>query len=193
LRTVRESDLDTLFALWSDLENRGDYYQIDLPSQVDFKKSFHEHGLMEDKKGTLLICVEDKIVGSISFFSAMYFDGLEIAYILFDKGSRNKGFMTEALSLLVEYLFATKKINRLQLTVFPDNLASKKVAERCGFQFEGVVRGAIFHKGKNHDMQLYSILRTEANVCRAIRKRMLDDRCVLPQLRQGYEDHQGGR
>ena len=161
LRSVREADIDTLFELWSDISNRGAYYPIDVPSQVDFKKRFQEHGLMEDEHGTFLICADERIVGSMAFFKAMYFDGFEIAYILFDQASRGKGYMTEAVTLLVKYLFATKKINRLQLTVFPDNVASKKVADRCGFTREGVLRGAIFHHGQNADLELYSLLRAE--------------------------------
>jgi RimJ/RimL family protein N-acetyltransferase len=161
LRTVHEEDLDMLFGLWSDVENRGEHYPINVPSSVDFKKQFHEHGFMEDAQGTFLICADDRIVGSISFFKAMYFDGREIAYILFDQSSRSKGFMTEALSLLVTYLFNTKKINRLQLTIIPGNVASKRVAEKCGFTLEGVLRGAIFHHGMNTDIELYSLLRTD--------------------------------
>jgi RimJ/RimL family protein N-acetyltransferase len=45
--------------------------------------------------------------------------------------------------------------------VDPLNLASKRVAEKCGFKFEGIARGSFFHKGKNHDSEVYSILRDE--------------------------------
>jgi [ribosomal protein S5]-alanine N-acetyltransferase len=161
LRTVRETDLDQLFELWSDIANRGDYYPLKLPSQVDYKKRFQEHGLWEDTNGTFLIWDNEKIVGLIAFFPAGYYSGLEIGYILFDTVSRNKGYMTEALTLLVQFLFSTKKINRLQLTVMPANIASRRVAEKCGFQSEGIVRGAIFHRGKHHDLEMYSLLRQE--------------------------------
>jgi [ribosomal protein S5]-alanine N-acetyltransferase len=55
------------------------------------------------------------MLGSIWFYQPMrYFDALEIGYLLFDRESRNKGYMTEALSLLARYLFATRTIRRLQ-------------------------------------------------------------------------------
>lgn len=162
LRTVRESDFDTLFERWSDIANRGDYYPIKLPSQIDFRKRFQEHGLWEDSSGTLLIWAEEQIVGAIAFFPVMYYNALEIGYILFESTTRNKGYMTEALSLLVKFLFGTKKINRLQLSIIPDNIPSKRVAQKCGFQLEGVIRGAIFHRGTHHDMEMYSLLRHEA-------------------------------
>jgi len=68
------------------------------------------------------------------------------------------------LSLLTKYLFSAKKINRLQLTVIVGNTASKRVAEKCGFKLEGVMRGAIFHHGENKDLEMYSLLRDETGV-----------------------------
>lgn len=83
-----------------------------------------------------------------------YYDGLEIGYHMFETDSRNKGLMTESLALLVRYLFTSKKINRLQLTVMLPNVASRRVAQKCGFKLEGIARGAIFHKGQNHDLEM---------------------------------------
>lgn len=166
LRVVRESELDTVFALRSDLRNRGEYFPLRVQSETEFKKNFHETGFWTDKGGMLLICDKDeKIVGAAFVDSEpSYFNGVEIGYILFDEASRNKGYVTEAVSLLVKYLFSTQPINRIQILVLPPNLASKRVAEKCGFKFEGVARGAFFHNGKNYDAEVYSILREEVNL-----------------------------
>jgi RimJ/RimL family protein N-acetyltransferase len=166
LRTVRESDLNNLFAHLSDIANRGEYLPTMLPSEALFKKDFGDTGFWQESFGRLLICEkQERVLGSIWYFkTAGYYDGLEIGYHLFDVDSRNKGLMTESLSLLVRFLFATKKINRLQLTVMLPNVASRRVAEKCGFKLEGIARGAIFHKGRNHDLEMYSILRDEVSL-----------------------------
>lgn len=162
LRLVREADLNPLFDLHSDLTKRGDYFPLDLWTEAELKQRYQ---VWEEERGRLLICVADQIVGMIGFFKSVpYYDALEIGYILFDVDSRNKGYMTEALSLLVKYLFATKKINRLQLTLQVGNVASKRVAEKCGVQFEGIARGAVFHRGADRDLEMYSLLRGEAHV-----------------------------
>ena len=161
LRAVRESDLDTLFELWSDLELRGEHYPMFLPSQVEFKRRFEEHGLLEENRGTLAICVGDRIAGVINFYPVLYYAGFELGYILFHEQDRNKGYMTEAVQLLSRYLFATKTINRLQIATFPENLASKRVAVKCGFTFEGVLRGAVFNGGRHRDVEIYALLRSE--------------------------------
>lgn len=36
-----------------------------------------------------------------------------------------------------------------------------RVAEKCGFTYEGVARGAFFNAGTNHDVAVYSLLRTD--------------------------------
>ena len=166
LRTVRESDLDSLFSFLSDIANRGEFFPIMIPSEAIFKKDFRDTGFWQEGFGRLLICEKnERIVGSIWYFkTTSYYDGLEIGYHMFDVDSRNKGWMTESLALLVRYLFVSKKMNRLQLTVMLPNVASRRVAEKCGFKLEGIARGAIFHKGRNHDLEMYSILREEVKL-----------------------------
>lgn len=163
LRTVRETDLDTLYTALCDLAARGDYFPLSLMSQTTFKREFHAHGFWANDAGRLLICdSEDHLLGSIWYFQAVpYYDGLEIGYQLFDVGRRTTGIMTEALTLCAQYLFAARKINRLQLAILRSNVASKRVAEKCGFTFEGVARGAIFHRGANHDLEIYSLVRAD--------------------------------
>jgi ribosomal-protein-alanine N-acetyltransferase len=163
LRVVRERDLDTLFELLSDVENRGEYFPIDLPSEPDFKRAFHEDGFWSEERGRLLVVdKDDRILGHIwCFKSVSYFDALEIAGILFDPKDRNKGLMTEALGLTVRFLFETTKVNRLQLTVALGNEASKRVAQKCGFKSEGVARQAMFQKGKHLDLEWFSLLRED--------------------------------
>lgn len=161
LRTVRESDIETLFALSSDLSLAGEFQALKLRSEIELRKKVQEDGLLGDEHSMLLIIVNEKIVGSIIFFKALYYDGLEIGYLIYDPAVRNRGYATEALGLLCEFLFLAKKINRLQLAIIQGNLASRRVAEKCGFRFEGVLRGALFQRGKNRDLELFSLLRAD--------------------------------
>ncbi len=163
LRTVREEDLDSLYASFNDLSTRGEHYPLMLFSEATFRQEFRETGFLEEDKGRLLICDrDDRVLGGIWFFrTARYFDGYEIGYQMFDVASHGKGVMTEALRLLSTWLFDSKKINRLQLGIMIANKASKRVAEKGGFTYEGLARGAFFLKGENHDVEIWSLLRGE--------------------------------
>jgi RimJ/RimL family protein N-acetyltransferase len=49
----------------------------------------------------------------------------------------------------------------LELNCGPDNLASQRVAERCGFMREGVLRSDLPFKGGRRDTVLFSLLTGE--------------------------------
>ena len=164
LRPVRESDLDYLREVDLDLDARGDYWPRSIMSEVAFRREFQDTGFWGENFGRLLI--EDKggaVIGEILFFKTVqYLDEFEIGYRLFGKHHWSKGATTEALKLLTAYLFETRNINRLRLCIDSDNTGSRRVAEKGGYKHEGTQRGAMFNRGRHHDMELYAIIRSDA-------------------------------
>lgn len=163
LRPVREADLDHLYAAHTDISNRGAFFPLGVKSEPSFRRRFAETGFWEKEEGTLVIVDRDAaIVGHIEFFRPVsYWDAWELSYQLYDERSAGRGYVTEAVQLLVDYLFATKKQHRIHLVIVPENTASRRIAEKCGFVLEGTARGAFFNDGRNHDVVLYSLLRDD--------------------------------
>ena len=163
LRVIRESDVTTLLDLENDLERRGDFVPNRLRPEPIFRKEFQETGFLTEEMGKLLIVDgEDRILGTAGYFRPVfYLDALEIGYSVTDPTLRGKGVATEAAGLLVGWLFKTKKIARVQLTLIPENAASRRVAEKSGFSFEGVLRRSVFAQGKCVDLEMWSLLREE--------------------------------
>ena len=85
---------------------------------------------------------------------------MEIAYGL-NPNERGKGYGTEAVQLVVDYLFLSKDLARIQAIADVRNKASQRVLEKAGFQREGTIRKSIFNRGELRDYYLYSILREE--------------------------------
>lgn len=160
LRPVRDTDLDQLYTYHLDIDNRGDYYPRGVLAQPAFRKQFAETGFWSKEDGTLLmVSPKDEILGHIEFFKTVsYLDEYELAYQVYSAEHRGKGVTTEAVNLLVRYLFETKRINRIRLVIHPDNLASRRLAEKCGFRHEGTARRAWYNRGVHHDVEIYSIL-----------------------------------
>jgi RimJ/RimL family protein N-acetyltransferase len=160
LRPVRETDLDQLYTHHLDIDNRGDYFPRGVLAQPAFQKQFQETGFWSKEEGTLVIVSPtDEILGHIEFFKTVnYLDEYELSYQVYATERRGKGIATEAVNLLVCYLFETKRVNRIRLVIHPDNLASRRLAEKCGFQHEGTARGAWYNKGKHQDVEIYAIL-----------------------------------
>jgi len=160
LRPVRDTDLPQLYAFHIDIDNRGAYFPRGVLSQPAFQKQFEDTGFWSKDEGLLvIISPDDMILGHIEFFKTVnYLDEFELSYQVYSPEQRGKGVATEAVQMLVRYLFETKQVNRIRLVIHPDNLASRRLAEKCGFQHEGAARGAWYHKGKHHDVEIYALL-----------------------------------
>jgi RimJ/RimL family protein N-acetyltransferase len=80
----------------------------------------------------------------------------ELGYIL-APAAGGRGAATEALRQLTEWGFA-RGLQRLELRGDADNEASRRVAERCGYTLEGILRSIYFKEGRRSDMFIYSRL-----------------------------------
>jgi ribosomal-protein-alanine N-acetyltransferase len=163
VRLFRENDLDELVRLWQDVHARGDYYPLGLTSGAVRRREFFETGYWQDGLGRMAIVdKEGRLQGQLlSFRPSTYLSAIELAYIILNPESRGKGYMTEAVRLLTAYLFDLHNVNRIQLTVMEGNEGSRRVAQKCGFKSEGVLRQAFFQKGRFVDIELFSLLRDE--------------------------------
>jgi len=85
---------------------------------------------------------------------------MEIGYGVLPS-ERGKGYCTEAVTIMVDFLFLSKEIVRIYALPNVGNLASQKVLEKVGFKKEGVLRKSLFIRGEWRDRYLYSILREE--------------------------------
>jgi ribosomal-protein-alanine N-acetyltransferase len=72
-------------------------------------------------------------LGGISFGAGrMAFIGYWI-----DQRFSNRGITTRAVKLLTEYGFSELSLHRIEINLRPENEASKRVAEKAGYYFEG--------------------------------------------------------
>ena len=107
LRTILEDDLDAAYAAHMNVGNRGSFFPMGVMSQPAFRKAFAEHGYWEKEQGMLLITTsQGEIAGHIEFFKPVgYWDAFELSYQLYDDRFAGRGYTTEAVQLLVDYLF----------------------------------------------------------------------------------------
>lgn len=163
LRTIRESDLDAFHEALADVEGRGDYMSPAIFPQPGFRKEFQETGFWTETQGRMLIVdPEGRLLGHIGYFRPVFFsDALEIGYQLYDVSTRRKGLMSEVLPLFCSFLFSSRPVYRLQVSVQVGNAASRRVAEKIGFRSEGILRGFIYQRGHHHDVEILSLLRGE--------------------------------
>ena len=72
------------------------------------------------------------------------------------------GYMTEAVKRVIRYAFEEMNIDLLSAFHYPQNFRSKRVIEKCGFQYEGIIKnGAKTYDGHIFDSVVYSILKSK--------------------------------
>lgn len=67
-------------------------------------------------------------------------------------GARGEGLMPRALDLMTRWAFAELGLARVQLLTHPENAASQRVAEKAGFQREGLLRRYWLQRGRRIDV-----------------------------------------
>jgi RimJ/RimL family protein N-acetyltransferase len=85
---------------------------------------------------------------------------MEIGYFMIPS-ERGKGYGSEAVQIMVDYLFLSKSIVRIQPGTDVRNVASQKILERVDFKKEGTTRKSFSNRGEWRDGYLYSIPREE--------------------------------
>lgn len=103
---------------------------------------------------------DGKAIGTITISINTYGNG-ELGYFL-NQRDWNRGYMREALAVVLNLCFETLQIHRLELQIDPQNHASEAVAKKSGFRYEGTRRKVMkLNDGRYHDLMMYALLREE--------------------------------
>lgn len=108
-----------------------------------------------------MICFEGAVYGAISTADARGVGIFQGGYWLMPQW-RGKGIAREALALVRDFLFHNCDAKRIQAQVEPDNIASIRVLESCGYLREGLLRKFYPARARGLiDVFMYAIVRDE--------------------------------
>jgi RimJ/RimL family protein N-acetyltransferase len=130
-------------------------------------RQFHENGLLDPDHSQLVVELDGQLIGDVGWRAIDYGplpqagQAMNIGCTLLPE-HRGHGYGTVAQRLLVDYLFETFAINRVEAHTDIDNLAEQRSLPKAGFTREGVLRGAVWRSGAWRDMISYSRLRGDA-------------------------------
>jgi RimJ/RimL family protein N-acetyltransferase len=100
-------------------------------------------------------------IGGTGFHPRIGPEALEIGYWI-DAGCQGRGLVSEAVTALCCAAFELMNARRLEIRCAPNNSRSRAVAERLGFQLDGVLRdGGYGGTGELEDKMVWSLLARE--------------------------------
>ena len=160
LRVMEKEDLPLLGEWFNNPEFMGEYESLEQSSRTEIEKEFEKNPF--EMKDFIIEKKDGSKIGWVCHFYMLHLGMklLEIGYVLVPS-ERGKGYCTEAVKILVDYLFLLKDTMRIQAFTSVINVASQKVLEKVGFKREGTMRKGCFVRGEWTDAYLYSILREE--------------------------------
>ena len=102
-----------------------------------------------------------KMVGTCGFTSFnCSSDSAEVGYVL-NPAYWGKGIATEALERVLQFGFEELHLHRIEAKFMQGNERSRRVMEKVGMSFEGVLRESMMIKGNYMNIGVCSILRSE--------------------------------
>ena len=144
----------TRFLLWDEHPNE-DYTR----KYLECLQTQYEDGLFYDWG---VICRSDgKLIGTCGFTSVDVLNMRgEVGYVI-NPDYRGNGFAGEALEAVLDFGFNVIGLHRIEARYMVGNNESRRVMEKCGMTFEGVLRGFMDVKDRYRDIGICSILAPE--------------------------------
>jgi len=155
LRIMEREDLATLQHWDNQPKVMGEYQELRQEARADLEKTYDN---LKDAQWFFVQKKDGKEIGYAAHYLAA--GAREIGYFVIPD-ERRKGFVSEAIRILIDYLFLSRDMVRIQAKTDRENVGSWKALENAGFKREGVLRKNFYCRGKWRDDYMYSILREE--------------------------------
>lgn len=165
VRGARPGDAP-LFHAWRAEPSIGRYQPLGAATIAQLRAELERQNLGDLRRGAgvkfqWVIEVGPAPAGWLTLVVTNWEHGLaELGYAL-STPYQGRGLMAQALSRLIEDVFAVTRLERLEARCAVDNRASQRVLEKCGFHREGTLRGYFRLGARRVDNYLYALLRED--------------------------------
>lgn len=141
LRLIEKERIENLHDRLTNPKFTGTIEPFPQMTQKELEKTFRE---LQDEQWWW-ITYRGGLLGG--FLSNRLKDGHQELKFLVDPEHRKKGYATEAVQIIVDYLFMNLSIVRIQAETHPENTPAIRVLEKNGFIREGTLRKSVFSMG----------------------------------------------
>ncbi len=163
LRAIEPEDLERLYqwennpAFWYGGDTRTPYSRFILKKFIqgagtDIYESRQTRFMIESKEN-------GETVGIIDLFDFDVFNSRIGTGIMIDTPFQQKGYASQALKLIIQYVFDHLQINQLYAHVSETNTISRKLFEGQGFQHNGTLKNWLRQSDRYIDILVYQLFK----------------------------------
>ncbi|MEI8271933.1 MAG: GNAT family protein [Paludibacter sp.] len=168
---LKEIGFEHLRPIFKTIDSQRDYLAewlpfVELTLDISYTNQFIENYLNSDKINlTFAITYQKQFAGIIGLKDTdLDNQKTEIGYWL-SVNQQSHGIITNSCKTLIDYVFQSMNINRIQIKAATENLKSRAIPERLGFTFEGIERDAELHTRGFVDLAIYGLLKNDWLIC----------------------------
>ena len=134
--------------------------------RIDYERQQYAHrhsgAFCTFKRFLLITKSNNETIGECSYFRWYeQHHRAEVGYGLALDEYKNKGYLKEAMPIVLAHGFEEMKLNRIEAFLSEANTPSLKLVTRFGFKKEGVLRQHYNNKGVFEDSSCFSLLQQE--------------------------------
>lgn len=161
IRSWRSSDIEQVVGLIQDPEIPR-WTGIPTPytrkeARAFFKTNARQEAMGIGTDAAIVDSSSGDLLGGVGLKLRITSSTAEIGYWV-TASMRRRGVATRAVTLIARWAFNDLSVRRLELLTHVDNQASERVALKCGFSREGVLRSYRAIKGERVDLTIFSLL-----------------------------------
>lgn len=164
LRAYRDEDILKAISFINDRE-----LKKFLTKQIPFPTTIWEEeewiqSQRGDESGEYNFAIEDiktkKYIGGCGIHKVNWVARVaEVGIMIGDKNYWGKGYGTDAMKVLMKFVFEEMNMNKIRLSTFSFNERAIKCYKKCGYEVEGVLKNEVFKEGKYYDEIIMSAFR----------------------------------
>lgn len=161
LRSPERGDLPA-FVRWFNDPEATRFLLRGPPMSLEGEEQWYDDLLKSDDPVFCIETLEGKLIGNIGIMNLDWVDRrAEIGVMIGEKDHWSRGFGTEAISLLLRYMFEELNLQRIGLYCDETNLRAQRCYQKCGFRQEGVFRHHRLKDGAFVNDVIMSVLRAD--------------------------------
>lgn len=164
LRQATPADAQAIFTVFSDPQVT-QFHDLDTLTQIEEAIAVIERRAKGFETGrgirwAIARKSDNYLMGSCGFTWDRQTNSAEVGYELASQFWK-QGIMSEALQAILQYAFEKIGLEFVIAEIMLENLASRTLLEKLGFQSQVILKQQGFWKGKSHDLERFSLIKAE--------------------------------